>query len=113
MGVHDIEKPVEMVHLDDIAPSGEKTLNDGILTSFTPQQQKRILRRIDRRLVAMAGLMYCISILDRTNIGNASIAGLVKVPRNPSGSGHELECSNLGSRMTKDLNLRVGTRYVR
>jgi len=42
---------------------------------FTPEEQRRIIRRIDIRLVLMAGTMYCISLMDRTNLGAASVAG--------------------------------------
>lgn len=56
---------------------------------FTPQEQKRIIQRIDRRLVVTVGAMYCVSLMDRTNLGAANIAG-----------------------MGKDLGLSVGTRYV-
>jgi hypothetical protein len=46
--------------------------------AFTAQEQKAIVRRIDRRLVVTLGCLYCISLLDRTNLGAASVAGLVK-----------------------------------
>jgi hypothetical protein len=56
---------------------------------FTPEEQTKIIRRIDRRLVVTVGAMYCVSLMDRTNLGSANIAG-----------------------MSKDLKLGVGTRYV-
>ncbi len=45
---------------------------------FSPQEAKRIIARIDRRLVTVTGIMYCISVMDRTNLGAAYIAGLGK-----------------------------------
>jgi hypothetical protein len=57
---------------------------------YTVQEQRKIIHRIDRRLVLTTGIMYCVSLMDRTNLGQASIAG-----------------------MTKELSLRVGFRYVR
>lgn len=45
---------------------------------FTPEEQKRIITRIDRRLVTTVGAMYCVSLMDRTNLGAASIAGMSK-----------------------------------
>lgn len=57
-------------------------------TEFTEKEQKLIVRRIDRRLVVTVGIMYCVSLMDRTNLGSANIAG-----------------------METELNL-VGTRYV-
>jgi hypothetical protein len=56
---------------------------------YTPAEQKKIIHRVDRRLVLTCGIMYCISLMDRTNLGQASIAG-----------------------MTKELKLAVGFRYV-
>lgn len=43
---------------------------------FTPAEQKRIIQRIDRRLVTTVGFMYCVSLMDRTNLGAAVIAGM-------------------------------------
>lgn len=34
-------------------------------TEFSPQEQKRIISRIDRRLVTTVGVMYCVSLMDR------------------------------------------------
>ncbi|EXJ68736.1 uncharacterized protein A1O5_08530 [Cladophialophora psammophila CBS 110553] len=55
---------------------------------FSPEEQKKILRRIDWRILPIVGAVYFISIMDRNNLGSAAIAG-----------------------MTKDLELSVGMRY--
>lgn len=57
---------------------------------FTEEEQKSIMKRVDRRLVTTVGLMYCVSLMDRTNLGAANIAG-----------------------MDVDLGLKIGSRYVR
>lgn len=36
------------------------------IDAFTPQQQQKIIRRIDFRLVTILGFMYCVSLMDRT-----------------------------------------------
>jgi len=36
------------------------------IDAFTPAEQKKIIRRIDRRLVVTLGFMYCVSLMDRT-----------------------------------------------
>ncbi|OCT53025.1 putative transporter [Cladophialophora carrionii] len=46
--------------------------------AFTAKQQRRIVRRIDLRLAVTLGCLYCISLLDRTNLGAASVAGMQK-----------------------------------
>ncbi|KAF1927989.1 MFS general substrate transporter [Didymella exigua CBS 183.55] len=43
---------------------------------YTPDEDKMVLRKLDRRLVGFMALLYCLSFLDRTNIGNARIAGM-------------------------------------
>lgn len=48
---------------------------DEVLSMWSAAEQRRILRKVDYRLIPMCGLMYCVSLLDRTNLSNASIAG--------------------------------------
>lgn len=59
----------DSVAVDDIAL-------DDHSHGFTPEQQRGIIRRVDRRLVVTVGLMYCVSLMDRTNMSNATIAGM-------------------------------------
>ncbi|EHY54185.1 hypothetical protein HRR83_008240 [Exophiala dermatitidis] len=51
-------------------------LNDARIAAFTPEEQKKIIRRIDRRLVLTLGFLYCVSLMDRTNLGIAVVAGM-------------------------------------
>lgn len=46
-------------------------------TEFTPAEQRKIIHRIDRRLLITCGVMYCVSLMDRTNLSAAAIAGMV------------------------------------
>ncbi|KAI4623795.1 hypothetical protein J4E80_003607 [Alternaria sp. BMP 0032] len=43
---------------------------------YTPEEDRTVLKKLDRRLVAFMALLYMLSFLDRSNIGNARIAGL-------------------------------------
>lgn len=43
---------------------------------FTEAEQRSIIRRVDRRLVITVGAMYCVSLMDRTNMSAANIAGM-------------------------------------
>jgi len=61
-------------HSDD----EKRSLEDDPLTYFTPEEQKKIIHRLDRRLVVVVGVMYCVSLMDRTNLSNAAIAGMTK-----------------------------------
>lgn len=57
-------------------------------SDLSEDEKRKIIRRVDRRLVTILGLMYCISLMDRTNLPIASIAG-----------------------MRKELNLDIDNRY--
>jgi adenylylsulfate kinase-like enzyme len=67
----------EVNHVDD---NGKLGSDSGLSEDFgfTEQEQKRIIRRIDRRLVVTVGAMYCVSLMDRTNMSAANIAGMAK-----------------------------------
>ena len=43
---------------------------------YTPDEERRVRRKLDIRLVLFVALLYLFSFLDRSNIGNAKIAGL-------------------------------------
>ncbi|PLB49676.1 putative MFS nicotinic acid transporter Tna1 [Aspergillus steynii IBT 23096] len=44
---------------------------------FTPEMEKRVLRKMDLRLIPMLSLLYLLAFLDRGNIGNAKIEGML------------------------------------
>ncbi|KAI0484715.1 major facilitator superfamily transporter [Xylariaceae sp. FL0804] len=53
--------------------------SDSTVASFqlyTPDEERAVVRKFDRRLVAFLGFCYMLSFLDRSNIGNARIAGM-------------------------------------
>ncbi|KAL9106112.1 MAG: hypothetical protein Q9227_008812 [Pyrenula ochraceoflavens] len=43
---------------------------------WTEEEEKDVIRKLDRRLVILLALLYMLSFLDRSNIGNALISGL-------------------------------------
>jgi len=45
---------------------------------FDDRTTKRLIRKIDWRIIPFLSLLYLLSFLDRTNIGNARLAGLEK-----------------------------------
>jgi hypothetical protein len=78
MAIEDSEKTMadqrEEKALSPVSSGGD---DDPILKEFTPEETRKIIHRIDRRLVTTVGLMYCISLMDRTNLSVAAIAGFV------------------------------------
>ncbi|KAK7056452.1 hypothetical protein VNI00_003007 [Paramarasmius palmivorus] len=47
-------------------------------TIIDPVAEKRLLRKLDWRLIPLFTLIYCTNFVDRTAIGNAKIAGIEK-----------------------------------
>jgi hypothetical protein len=84
-----IEKS-EVVHAEDRNSEkySDKASDSETNEVYTPQEARRLRRRIDARLIPCLGAMYGISLMDRKNVSNAAIAG-----------------------MTADLDLNVGYRY--
>lgn len=48
------------------------------MANFAHLDEKKILRKMDIRLIPMLALLYLLSFLDRGNIGNAKIEGLAE-----------------------------------
>jgi hypothetical protein len=42
---------------------------------YTVAEQRKIIHKVDRRLLILLGLMQAASFLDRANIANAAVAG--------------------------------------
>lgn len=55
--------------------SGEVSSSE---TSIIPdaKQDKKLVRKLDRHIMPVLVILYLLSFLDRTNIGNARLAGL-------------------------------------
>ncbi|MCJ1373898.1 hypothetical protein MMC20_005128 [Loxospora ochrophaea] len=46
--------------------------------NYTSEEERAVIRKLDLRLVLFIALLYLLSFLDRSNIGNARIAGLTE-----------------------------------
>ncbi|KAJ5394801.1 Major facilitator superfamily domain general substrate transporter [Penicillium crustosum] len=79
-------------HVKDIIDIENSALhNEEIINSFTPEEQKKIIRRVDIRLVVTMGCLFIVSLLDRTNLGAASVAGMQKeLDMNASNNGYSI-----------------------
>lgn len=42
----------------------------------TPAEERAVIRKLDYRLIPLVFLLYMLSVLDRSNLGNARLAGL-------------------------------------
>ncbi|KAL2803131.1 major facilitator superfamily domain-containing protein [Aspergillus granulosus] len=70
------------------APAPKAVVDIDVDEEYSYEEQRKIVHRVDRRLIIICGAAYCISLMDRTNVSAAAIAG-----------------------MTVDLELNVGFRY--
>ncbi|GBF63287.1 MFS transporter [Trichophyton mentagrophytes] len=61
-------------------PEGELVVDEDAIKFLEDceHREKQLIRRIDWRLLPIIGAMYAISLIDRTNISSARIAGLDK-----------------------------------
>ncbi|KAL6830172.1 major facilitator superfamily domain-containing protein [Trichoderma camerunense] len=74
-GNHASEK-AEVEKIQDVAAGNLTTGSEPALGTFADVDEKKILRKMDIRLLPMLSALYLLSFLDRGNIGNAKIEGL-------------------------------------
>lgn len=70
------EEKSRVNHSEDEA-SRRNTDLQATIDAYSPQEIKRLTRRIDLRLVVVLGLLYGVNLMDRTNLPNAAISGYV------------------------------------
>jgi len=46
--------------------------------TFTEEEARKVIRKIDYNLLPLCFILYTFSVLDRSNLGNAKLAGLSK-----------------------------------
>ncbi|KAI0014464.1 major facilitator superfamily transporter [Xylariaceae sp. FL0662B] len=74
-----VARHADEAYSDDEASSRARRPSDSTIASFqfyTPDEERAVVRKFDRRLVLFLSLCYMLSFLDRSNIGNARIAGM-------------------------------------
>ena len=85
----------DVAHLEKAPEATPETSSDNVEEAldddpvYTRAEQRKIIHRVDRRLISVAGIIYMNSLMDRSNLPNAMIAG-----------------------MDVDLGLRGNSRYV-
>ena len=69
--------PAANVLIDD--SNNEKKLNQGVLEiEYSLEEEKKLVMKLDLRVVSLVSGLYLLSFLDRGNIGNANTAGMSK-----------------------------------
>lgn len=57
---------------------GTRSPSTGTQLQFTAEDEAAIIRKLDFRLMPFLLLLYTFSVLDRSNLGNAKLAGMTK-----------------------------------
>ena len=74
-GVQSKEDPLT----DESSGEGLITVDKGftdVLVELPPEEARRAIKKVDFRLVPLLAVLYLVAFVDRSNIGNAKIAGL-------------------------------------
>jgi CCR4-NOT transcriptional regulation complex NOT5 subunit len=91
MASHDIEKDIadpndrssskegekpELANIEDLERQKEQV--EARLSRFTKEEEEAVIRKLDWHLMPLIFVLYSLSVLDRSNLGNAKIAGMQK-----------------------------------
>lgn len=68
-----LEKAADAIPGSSLDCPGEALDDDPV---YTYAEQRKIIHRVDRRLITVAGIIYMNSLMDRSNLPNAGIAGM-------------------------------------
>ncbi|KAI2614807.1 MFS general substrate transporter [Hypoxylon fragiforme] len=63
--------------LDEVGEGGSPVASDSEVAAGSSINEGALLRKIDLRLLPAVGVLYLLSFLDRSNVGNARIEGLL------------------------------------
>ena len=66
--VHDT-KPHQIVQIDNFQVLGLHPEDADFYTNYSEEKRKRVIHKVDVRLVPMLAILYLISHIDRANIG--------------------------------------------
>ncbi|CAH0001454.1 unnamed protein product [Clonostachys byssicola] len=75
-----VERPWEGNELTSPRPDMRNNSTSSVASFqlYTPDEEIAVRRKLDRKLVLFVALLFLLSFLDRSNIGNARIAGMDK-----------------------------------
>jgi hypothetical protein len=87
-----IEASKEMGHVNDASSEEEKLEHSNIeeldkvksevqppphrVSRFTKEEEEAVIKKLDWHLMPLIFVLYSLSVLDRSNLGNAKIAGM-------------------------------------
>ncbi|OGE47299.1 hypothetical protein PENARI_c051G11455 [Penicillium arizonense] len=62
----------------EAVPTHQARADIDVDEEYSFQEQRKIIHRVDRRLIIICGAAYCISLMDRTNVSVAAITGMME-----------------------------------
>lgn len=74
----DIEKVEDLPPYPESPDGGAHKEAAASFVHPTPEEEARIIRKLDSRLLPLVFVLYSLSVLDRSNLGNAKLAGMTK-----------------------------------
>ena len=78
MTTHSDEPKAFVSMIDNVAAFYEKKSEETTGFIEGTDEEKKLVRKIDLFLMPTIWVLYCFSYMDRTNIGNAKVAGMDK-----------------------------------
>jgi hypothetical protein len=66
----------ELANIEDVERQKEQV--EARLSRFTKEEEEAVIRKLDWHLMPLIFVLYSLSVLDRSNLGNAKIAGMQK-----------------------------------
>jgi hypothetical protein len=76
--VETLPKPSHITEIDTFRVVGLTPDDEQFYINFSQERRKKVFRKVDVRLVPMLALLYLMCHIDRANIGNAKIEGMVQ-----------------------------------
>ncbi|GKT51047.1 high-affinity nicotinic acid transporter [Colletotrichum spaethianum] len=73
-----LEKVPEAIEVNGFRVFGLSTEDADFYNNYPADKRKKVFRKVDIRLIPMLALLYLICHIDRANIGNAKIEGMVE-----------------------------------
>jgi hypothetical protein len=61
----------------DSKAEGVEDVNAHDELQFSAEEERKLVRRLDWRLIGACGMGYSISLMDRSNVGMAAITGML------------------------------------
>ena len=72
------DAPKESVHMEKIALETSTEGEGDVFEPPTAAEEAAVIRKLDFRLLPLVFVLYSLSVLDRSNLGNARLAGMAK-----------------------------------